>query len=117
MHDLLIIGDTTFPIPEGNFTLSLSDVTNEYESETGETTVEILRRNVATIQVSYNGLLEDRKNELLNALSTVVTATFYKRGEEVTAQMRVSGISESKVFFKANNDVAVWSLTFKLEEL
>lgn len=115
MRDLLIVGNKTFPVPEGDFSVKLDDVTNEYESETGEKTIEIVRQDVATISVSYNGLLEEQKNELLNSLSTVVEATYYKRGTKVTSEMLVTGITEKKIHHK--NDVSVWSFSFSLEEL
>ena len=115
MYDLLKINGTTFPVPEGGFDLSYDDVSNDYDSEAGNTVVEVIREGVARISVKYGGLLESKMNELKSKLGIVNTVSFLKFGEIYTAQMKMSNLSTSKVFYR--NGVSVWSLSFELKEL
>lgn len=119
MNNLLKINTVTFPEAEGGYDLSYSDKVNGYESESGEKTVEIIRRNVVSISVSYNGLLEQKLRELCAAIQTVNTVTFYDplAGNVVTKTMQAdtNRISISKVHYK--DDLSIWSLSFSLEEM
>lgn len=115
MHNLLVINGVAFPTPEGSFDIKYKDILNEYTSESGKTVVEIIREDVATISVSYKGLLESKKNELASILHIVNSVTFFKMGLEYTASMKMSDLSEQKKYFR--NSLSVWSLSFKLEEL
>lgn len=119
MNNLLKINNIVFPEAEGGYDLSYSDKVNDYESESGEETVEIIRRNVISINVSYTGLLEQKLRELCAAIQVVNTVTFYDplAGDLVTKTMKTdtSRISISKIHYK--NDLSVWSLSFSLEEM
>ncbi|MCD8038865.1 MAG: hypothetical protein LUE96_07270 [Lachnospiraceae bacterium] len=119
MLNSLVIGGVAFPIPKkgelGSISVQYEDVVNEYGSETGETTVEIIRCDVATISVSYSAITETLKNTLLAVLSPVADVTFDKKGVETEASMRVSGVSTAIKLY--GQGTPIWSLSFKLEEL
>lgn len=115
MHNLLVINGTEFPTPEGSFDVKYKDTTNEYRGENGKKTVEIIRRDVCSISVTYNGLEEDRANMLHSALSTVNEVTFCKKGTMVTVEMKLSDVSVPKKYYK--NGLSVWGMSFSLEEL
>lgn len=115
MHDLLVVNGVTFPIPEGSLDIKYSNRINEYEGEDGSITVEIIRENIASISVSYNGLLETQLNLLLGALKTVNEVTFYKKGTEVTCFMKATDISTPEKYYK--HSISVWGFSFGLQEL
>ena len=115
MHSLLIINDVEFPTPEGSFEIKYKDKTNVYEGEDGKRTIEIIRKDIASISVSYNGMTEEKLNTLQAALTTVSAVTFYKKGVETTAEMKLSEVSTPKKYYK--NGLSVWGMSFSLEEL
>lgn len=115
MRNLIIINGMEFPTPEGSFDIKYKDKTNEYEGEDGKKTVEIIRKDVTTISVSYNGMTEEKLNELLKTLDTVCAVTFLKKGVETTVDMKLSDVSTPKKYFK--NGLSVWGMSFSLEEL
>lgn len=115
MHSLLTINGVDFPTPEGSYDIKYSAVTNEYEGENGEKTVEIIRENVATISVSYNGMTEEQLNDLHAVLTTVCTVVFYKKGVKTTAKMKLSEVSTPKKYYR--HGLSVWGMSFSLEEL
>lgn len=115
MHNLLVVNGTVFPTPEGSFDVKYKDITNEYSGENGKKTVEIIRKNLCSISVTYNGLEEDRANMLHNVLDTVNEVAFYKKGVLVTVQMKLSDVSKPKKYYQ--NGLSVWGMSFSLEEL
>lgn len=115
MHNLITINGVEFPTPEGSFDIKYEDKTNIHEGENGKKTVEIIRKDIASISVSYNGLKEEELNRLHAALDTVNKVTFYKKGVETTADMRLSSVSTPKKYFKGG--ITVWGMSFSLEEL
>lgn len=115
MHSLLTINGVDFPTPEGSYDVKYSNITNEYEGENGEKTVEIIRENVVSISVSYNGMTEEQLNTLHTALTTVCTVAFYKKGVKTTAKMKLSDVSTPKKYYK--HGLSVWGMSFSLEEL
>lgn len=115
MHSLLNINGVEFPTPEGSFEIKYEDMTNEYKGENGKKTVEIIRENVASISVSYNGMTEEKLNDLHAVLSAVNTVIFYKKGIKATSQMKLSSVSTPKKYYK--NGLSVWGMSFSLEEL
>lgn len=115
MHNLLVINGIEFPIPEGSFDVKYKDITNEYSGENGKKTVEIIRKDVCSISVTYNGLEEGRANMLHGVLSTVNEVTFWKKGVMVTVEMKLSDVSVPKKYYR--NGLSVWGMSFSLEEL
>ena len=115
MHSLLIINGVEFPTPEGSLEIKYADMTNEYQGENGKKTVEIIREDVVSISVSYNGMTEEKLNALHTVLKTVSTVIFYKKGIKTTSQMKLSSVSTPKKYYK--NGLSVWGMSFSLEEL
>lgn len=119
MEDLLVINDVTFPEMEGAYEIDYTDKKNDYESESGESTVEIIRENICIINVKYNGLLEAKLRELMNAVSVVNTVKFYdpRTGKVETKTMKTgdSRMKTSKKYYR--DGLSVWSLSFNLEEM
>lgn len=119
MENLLKINDVIFPEAEGGYDIGFEDKKNEYESESGETTVEIIRRNICNIKVKYNGLLESKLKVLTAAIQPVNMVEFYDplTGETKTQIMKTdtNRISISKQHYK--HGLSVWSLSFSLEEM
>ncbi len=117
MHKLLEINGVVLPDPEGSFSLASEDKYNEYEGENGVKTVEVIRENIISGSVSYKGLAEDKLKEIVDAVSLVSSVKVYdpciKAVKEITA--KITGVKYDKKFYK--NDVSVWSLSFKIEEL
>ena len=115
MHSLLTINGVDFSTPEGSYDVKYSSTTNEYEGENGKKTVEIIREDVVSISVSYNGMTEEQLNILHTALTTVCTVVFYKKGVKTTAKMKLSDVSTPKKYYK--HGLSVWGMSFSLEEL
>lgn len=115
MYNLLQINGTDFPTPEGSFSITYEDKTNDYESDDGQTTVEVIRADVAKISVSYKGLPEAKVVSLLAQLKTVSTVLFLRRGTLQGTQMKVSNVKTDKVWYK--NGVSAWALSFDLQEI
>ena len=115
MYDLLKINNVVFPIPEGGLDITYSDITNDSQSEDGMTVVEVIRKDVASISVSYGGLLESTVNNLSAALKTVSTVSFLRRGTVQTCQMKVYNVKTSKKYYGKN--LSIWSLSFDLQEI
>lgn len=115
MHSLLIINGVEFPTPEGSFDIKYKNVINEYEGEDGKKTVEIIRENITTIAIGYNGMEEERLKVLHSALKTVNTVIFYKKGTQTTAKMKLSDVSTPKKYY--GRGLSVWGMSFSLEEL
>lgn len=119
MDELLKINNVIFPEIEGGYDISYEDKTNEYESESGETTVEVIRQKVCNISVKYNGLLESKLKELVSAIHVVNTVVYYNptTGTVETKTMKADSnrINISKEYYK--NGLSVWSLSFSLGEM
>ena len=115
MYDLLKINNVLFPVPEGVFDITYSDITYDSEAEDGKTVVEVVREDIAKISVSYGGLLESTANTLLASLSTVNTVSFLRKGTVQTCQMKASNIRTGKKYYK--NSLSLWSLSFELQEI
>lgn len=115
MHNLITINGVEFPTPEGSYELKYKNVTNEYTGEDGNKTVEIIREDVTSISIGYNGMPEDRLNALHSALKPVNTVIFYKRGIKTTTQMKLSDVSTPKKYYRGG--LSVWGMSFSLEEL
>ncbi len=115
MHSLLIINGVEFPTPEGSFDIKYKNITNEYEGEDGKKTVEIIRENVATISIGYNGMAEEQMKSLHAALTAVNTVVFYKKGVKTNAEMKLSDVSTPKKYYR--HGLSVWGMSFGLEEL
>lgn len=119
MEDLLKINDVVFPEAEGGYDIHYTDVINEYESESGETTVEVIRQNVCSISVQYTGLLECKLKELTAAVRVVNTVEYYNplsgQVESKIMKADTTRISISKQYYKLG--LSVWSLSFDLKEM
>lgn len=115
MHSLLVINGVEFPTPEGSFDIKYKSVINENEGEDGKKTVEIIREDVVTISIRYNGMTEERLNSLFSALTIVNTVVFFKKGAQTTAEMKLSDVSTPKKYHE--NGLSVWGMSFSLEEL
>ena len=115
MYNLLVINGVEFPTPEGSFEVKYKNITNEYEGESGQKTIEVIREDVASISVSYNGLLRSEVDTLHDALAIVNTVKFYKKGVETQVSMKLTNVSTPKKYHK--NNLSVWGMSFGLEEL
>lgn len=117
MYKIITANGTSFTDPEGNFTLSKDDDVNEYKGEDGHTIIEIVRQNVISASVSYNALTVEQLKIMSEALTTVTTFTLYDPMTDSTIDVtaRVSSVQVKKVHHR--NDVSVWSLSFKIEQL
>lgn len=119
MENLLIINDMTFPEPEGSYSIAYEDKVNEYESESGETTIEVIRKNICKISVKYNGFKETRLRELASAIQTVNSVKYYNplsgAVENKTMKANTDRISIEKKYYKYGR--SIWSLSFDLEEM
>lgn len=115
MFNAMKINDIEFPVPEGSFELTYKDIINVYESESGEKTLEIIRKDVTTIKVSYNGMPEKQLNELMKALDTVNTVVYEKCGKKITAVMQCGDISTPIKYLR--DGINMKGLSFTLEEL
>ena len=113
MLKLLTINDVELPDAEGAFSVSQETKLSEYEGENGVKTVEVIREDILSGNVSYKGLTAEKVKEIVNAITTVSAVKIYDALREVNAL--ISGVSYDKKFYK--NDVSVWSLSFKIEEL
>lgn len=117
MPNLITINGAALPEP-ASFNVSTDDKVNEFESESGKLTLDIVRKDIYSISVSYNGILEAKLRSLQGLLSgTVVNAGFYdtKTAGIITKRMRVRSRSQSKQNFK--HGISVWSYSFTLEEV
>ena len=117
MYKLISANGVDFIDPEGTFTLSRSDVANEYETEDGRTTVEVVRSSKLSASVSYNGVKAERLREMAAALTTVTTFQIYDAltDSQREVKARVSNIKAQKVHHR--HDLSLWSLSFDLDEL
>ena len=117
MYKILSANGVEFTDPEGSFTLSKSDVVNEYEAENGHKTVEIVRSGKVSASASYTGLPVAQVKTIAETLKPVTTFRIYDAlsdtRKDITA--RVTNVKVQKVFHK--NDLSVWGLSFDLEEL
>lgn len=118
MEKLLVVNGIVFP-ETGNYNVSVSDKVNEYESESGSITVEIIRENIYKIDVSYGALPQDVFKRLSEAVGAVNEVTFYDpikaSVQKRTMKADKSRIKTAKQYYK--NDISVWSLSFALEEM
>lgn len=117
MNKLLIINEVEFPNPEESYTVDYSDKTSEYEAEDGHKTIDVIRENIATIKVSYKGLLESTLIRLVSALQVVNTVKYYDvtSGKVVTVTMERSGKALTKKYY--DNGLSVWQFSFTLTEM
>lgn len=117
MYKILSANGVEFTDPEGSFTLSKSDVVNEYEAENGHTTVEIVRSGKISASVSYSGLTVQNLKTMSESLGTVTTFMIYDAltDSRKEVQARVSNVKVQKVFHK--NNLSVWGLSFDIAEL
>lgn len=115
MPDILIINGTPFPVPEGGFDIKSKDKVNKYEAENGQTTIEIIRKGVTTITVSYKGIPEQQLNGLIGKLDATNTVTYDKNGVQTTTLMSCTEQSTPKQYY--GNGIYMKGLSFTLEEL
>lgn len=119
MEKLLIINNTEFIEKDLDYSVTCSDKVNEYESESGEKTVEIIREDIHELKVKYSGLLEYRIRQMASVIRPVNTVKFYNpvSGTIKTKIMKAdtSRISIDKVYY--DYGISAWSLSFSLEEM
>ena len=117
MYKIITANGVSFTDPEGSFTLSKTDNVNEYEGEDGYKIIEIIRQNVISASVSYNALTVEQLKTMSEASTTVTVFRLYNPMTEsvIDVTARVSSIQVKKVHHR--NDVSVWSLSFKIDEL
>lgn len=117
MYKLLTVNGVAFPIPEGDFSMELEDKFHEYEGEDGSSTVELIRRGIRSVSVSYNGLPEVHLKNLVGALRLVSEIELYnpmtRSVESITG--KVTGVKTKKIWYQ--NNQSLWSLAFQIEEL
>lgn len=117
MYKLLKINTVELPDAEGDFTIHKKDKFNEYETEDGRTTVEVVRQGIISLSVSFNGLTEVMVKTICDAITLVSTVEVFDpalgQTKEITA--KVTDVKTKKVWFK--NNVSVWSLSFSVDEL
>lgn len=117
MFKLLKINNIELPDPEGTFTVGKRDKFNEYETEDGKTTVEVVRQGIISLSVSFNGLTEAMVKRICDAITLVSTVEVFDpaigKTKEITA--KVTDIKTKKIWFK--NNVSIWSLSFNVDEL
>lgn len=111
----LIINGVDFPDPEGSFDVTYSDEVNEYDAENGKKTIEIIRKDVAKIDVGYNGIPEEQLNVLIAAINTSNNVSFYSNGKMRTAIMMCKEKKTPKKYI--GNGQFMRGLSFTLEEL
>lgn len=116
MSEIIVINGTAFPVPEGSFDIKYENKCNTYESESGHTTVELIREQIASISISYNGLPQSQADQLISKIGSTNTVTWNKNGVETTALFRCKDISTPKKYF-AKDGLYVKGLSFTLEEL
>lgn len=116
MSEIITINGTAFPVPEGSFDVKYDNKCNTYESESGHTTVELIREQIATISISYSGIPQRQADQLTNIIRSVNTVIWNKNGVETTALFRCKEISVPKKYF-AKEGPYVKGLSFTLEEL
>lgn len=117
MYRIINANGVDFRNPEGTFSLTKADKFNVYEGEDGHKTVESVRSDVISASVSYKGLTVDEVTEMCEALTTVTTFLIFDAttNTQRTITASVESIKVDKVYHK--NDLSVWSLSFKIEEL
>ena len=117
MLKLLTINDVELPDAEGAFSVSQETKLSEYEGENGVKTVEVIREDILSGNVSYKGLTAEKVKEIVYAITTVSSVKIYDAARDALREVNalISGVSYDKKFYK--NDVSVWSLSFKIEEL
>jgi len=117
MLKLLEINGTSLPDPEKTFSLNKEDKYNEYEGENGERTIEVIRENIISGNVSYKGLTVEKLKEIKNSITLVSTVKIYDPGEDAVKEItaKITGVKYEKKFHR--NNVSVWSLSFNIEEL
>lgn len=116
LYDLLKINNVTFPKP-AKFDISLEDKTNEFNAENGTRTIEVIRENIASINVGYDSLTAATYQTARAALAKVSQVQYYNPATQTlrTVQMEVSNIASSKNYH--DNNISTWSLSFNLREL
>ena len=117
MYKLISADGVDFIDPEGSFTLSKTDVINEYEGEDGKKTVEIVRSGRISASASYNGIEVRRLKEMAQALHPVTTFQIYDALSDARREVkaRVSNLKVQKVHHR--HGLSLWSLSFDLDEL
>lgn len=115
MSSILAINGMSFPVPEGSFDITYKDKVNEYNAENGVKKVEIIRKGIATIAVSYNGIPEAQLNVLISKIDTINTVKFDKNGEQYTTTMKCIEKKTPKKYYR--NGIYMKGLSFTLEEL
>ena len=111
MENLLKINDVIFPNTDMGY-----DV---YKSESGEKTIEVIRKDICSISIKYEGLLEERITELCNVIKPLNEVEFYNpiknKVEIKSMKADTNRIALGKICFK--DGIKAWSLSFKLEEM
>lgn len=115
MSDFLTINGVDFPIPEGSFDITYKDKVNEYEAESGKKTVEIIRPDLTTISVTYNGIPEKQLNVLIEKIKIINQVAFNKNGEKTTILMKCISKKIPKKYI--GKGIYMKGLSFTLEEL
>lgn len=119
MNNLLKINGVVFPVPDGGLDVTHRDLTNVYTSESGETTVEVVRENMCVVNYTYNALQESTIKSLQQVIKLVNNVTFYDPIDGIEKNLVMKATSDrlkaSKRFYRYG--LSVWSLTFGLEEM
>lgn len=117
MYKLLSVNGTNLRDPDGSYNLSKKDIINEYEGEDGRKTLEVIRQNVISGNVTYKGLTSSMMKIIVSSLSTVTNFVLYDPTKDATVEIeaKVSNIKTSKVHHK--NNLSVWTLSFDIDEL
>lgn len=117
MLKLLTINDIEIPDPEGSLSIKKDDKYNEYEGEDGVKTIEVIRENIISGNVSYKGLTADQVTKIVEAIKLVSAVKIYDPGINETRDIKalIKDVKYDKKCYK--NGVSVWSLSFTVEEL
>ena len=117
MYKLLKINTVELPNAEGDFSIHKKDKFNEYETEDGKTTVEVVRQGIISLSVSFNGLTETMVKRICDAITLVSTVEIFDPviGKTKEIRAKVTDIKTKKIFYK--NNLSIWSLSFNVDEL
>lgn len=117
MYKLLEVNGVILPDPEGNYDISLGEKFNEYEGEDGSKTIEVIREGMINCNVSYKGLHAEKVKEIQDALKIVSTVVVFDPTSDSTKEItaKITDVKTQKKHHK--NNISVWSLSFKIEEL
>lgn len=117
MYKLLKINGVELPDPEGEFTINKKDKFNEYKTEDGKTTVEVIRQGIFSLSAKYNGLAEETVKTISGAIKLVSTVEVFDPDLGQTKEIKalVTDVKTKKVWYRYG--LSVWSLSFSVDEL